>query len=142
MTTADIIKAVGKTLKKHFNNEKIYDEQIRQGMKKPCFFVYEYNAEYSQQLGNRYENKKHFVIRRFDFEDENIYERLRQTADKMLEIIDFIEDGGISFRCINVNYRIEDNVLHFFFDVKFDTAKELPEEEKMKELEVTENVRN
>lgn len=68
--TDDICNAICIALDSEFNTEsetayEIHKEEIKQGLKEPCFFVQCINAAHEQGLENRYHEENQFMIQYF-----------------------------------------------------------------------------
>jgi len=109
-------------------------------MKKPCFFIYEIDKNHKKLVGNKYNQDHSFTIRYFTDTDD-LYEELRLTGEKLFEVLELVNFGGTVLKCIDMNYKIDDGVLHFFFDVNTKVKKMLPANNKFGPLEVDVNVK-
>lgn len=120
---------------------KIYTEQILQGMIKPCFFIYEYDKSHTKQLGNMYKENHSFSINYILDESNTHNERLRDIAEQLFEILELVKHEEITFNSINMNYKIDDNILIFLFDINTKVIKKQERVTKQQKLEVKTNVK-
>lgn len=133
MLVNDIIVGLSMKINKIFSDTyKIYDDNVKQGLEKPCFFINWINGEETRQIGiekRNYLDKLHFDITGFSQNDTRI--ELNDMADKLYDLEYITLKNGILLRADSMKPEISDGVLHFFLDYKIFIAKEDETSEKM-----------
>lgn len=124
-----------------FPDAVIYKEQASQ-IERPAFYIGEIKVSQDKSIGNRYYRYHSVVVRYFPLEDNlTDYEELSAVADKLYASLEYLEYDGWRGRGIQMNHRIEDNVLQFFVTVQLALRRPTNEtkmehiitEEKLKE---------
>lgn len=138
----DIIDGIVAKIHEEFGSDyEIYTEQVKQGLKEPCFFITSINPNIDHELASRYSYNCKFAIDYFPKTDDvknecnNVWFRLFDA----LEIIE-VRDGNnenCKLRGTKINSTIADNILHFFvnYNHQFFKIKDNENSEKMEELE-------
>lgn len=139
MRLSDILDTTIARLKSRFPAiEKVYDEEVKQGLKLPCFFVYIVPIVDSNETQNRRYRRVTVKI---------VYMAHRLTNTEYLSMTDDLNDAfGMNFpvgtRVLSIFDKTSqkiDDALHFSFDVStyslvFDHQNELEQYEMMGEL--------
>lgn len=123
ITLLDIQKAIGKKLDSKFNTHYIYTEQVKQGLKRPSFFV-----NIMPISTNNYVAYKDKLIN-----VDIMYFSKNETSTENLEMINLLEDLfkmllTIQDRKITIeslNFKVVDNILHCIFSLDFKDAENL-----------------
>ena len=157
--TQDIIDAIAIKLDSIFNNDfsglmpmilndilnsskkdyKIYDRNVEQGFKYPCFFINLIETKITQFVGNRYNNELSFDI--LGFAKNNDYRELRNMQDCIdLEYIQLL--NGDLLKARKINPKIEDGVLHYMVDYSFVGKKPVNPDVNMGEIEISGEVKH
>lgn len=118
MTTNDVISIISYTISKDFSNHEIYKEEVPQNMETPSFFISLVNSEHDKLLNNRYKKEFNIVIRYFTDKTDNTYQDMYSVADKLTEIVELMEYDNKVIKGKNIDYKIQNNLLHFYFDVE------------------------
>lgn len=93
----------------------VYFDSLPQGFAAPCFFIQLLSASHELRLWNRYELVLNFDIMYFPMnERENDVIELNTRAYSLLYGLEYIPLDGGEVRGTDINYKIEDGVLHFF----------------------------
>lgn len=128
-------------IREAFPDAVIYKEQSSQ-IERPAFYIGEVKVSQNKTVGNRYYRYHSMVVRYFPVEDNlSDYEDLSSIADKLYACLEYLNYDGVKGRSYNMNHRIEDKVLQFYFTVQLvlkrpinnPKMKHLETEEKMKE---------
>ncbi len=133
MKTNDIIDGVSIKLNELFGDGyTIYTNNVKQGLKFPCFFITTLPSNKKKLIGNRYENEINLVIHTM-LEEENL-EEFNNISDKLygLEYITLI--NGDILKGYEMKTEISDGVLLFFITYKFFTYKEITRINDMEEI--------
>lgn len=114
MIRSMISSAIGEA----YPNVIIYKEQASK-IKRPAFYIGEIKTSQTKSIGNRYYREHQMVVRYFPTEDNlTDYEDLSDIADKLYACLEYLKYDGWRGRGIQMNHRIEDNVLQFFVTVQ------------------------
>ncbi len=122
---------------------KIYDNNVNQGMEKPCFFINFLDGEESRQIGleiRSYLDTLHFDITGFAENDDRA--TLNDMIDKLYDLEYIKLENGILVRADKMKPKIEDAVLHFFIDYKVFVNKKDDESIKMDNYDYNEEVKS
>ena len=102
---------------------EIFQNNIEQGLKEPCFFISILKPEIIPMLGRRFIQRNPFDIQYFPTSPGNNAEMIT-AAETMIGALDFITlPGGDLLRGTSVNYEVVDNVLHFFVNYNLPVLK-------------------
>lgn len=131
----DIITGISLKLNEHFGEGyRIYKNDVKQGLKEPCFFIAVLAPSRTDQLGERWRMDVPFDVQYIPETEENNAE-LYDAGDTLMDMLSNITllDGS-SYRGRNIYCEIVDSVLHVFVTY---TAwlKRVSDEIKMNELE-------
>lgn len=138
--TDKVIDAISKKINEIFGDEyHIEDDEVKQGFQTPCFFIHQFNGERKLFRGKRYNSNLNFEI--IGFSKSNTLEELNDMAEALYEIEYITLENGDILRCTNMNYRIEDKVLQFFFDINNFLYKEESLGDKMQKLSINGEVK-
>lgn len=122
---------------------KIYDNNVNQGMEKPCFFINFLDGEESRQIGleiRSYLDTLHFDITGFAENDDRA--TLNDMIDKLYDLEYIKLENGVLIRADKMKPKIEDEVLHFFIDYKVFVNKKDDESIKMDNYDYNEEVKS
>lgn len=102
---------------------EIFQNNIEQGLKEPCFFISILKPEIIPMLGRRFIQRNPFDIQYFPTSPGNNAEMIT-AAETMIGALDFITlPGGDLLHGTSVNYEVVDNVLHFFVNYNLPVLK-------------------
>lgn len=122
---------------------KIYDNNVNQGMEKPCFFINFLDGEESRQIGleiRSYLDTLYFDITGFAENDDRA--TLNDMIDKLYDLEYIKLENGVLIRADKMKPKIEDDVLHFFIDYKVFVNKKDDESIKMDNYDYNEEVKS
>lgn len=96
------------------DNYKIYaDNNVKQGLKNPCFFISVLNPSQKTYLKGRYLKYYPFVIQYFPKTDNDNFELL-SVGEKLTSELEYITlENSDSLKGINLSYEIVDGILNF-----------------------------
>ncbi len=111
----EIIKGVSMRLSTTFGDGyKIYQDDVKQGLKRPCFFIAALKPEFSSLLGTRCINRNPLDIQYIP-SDPGKNAEMFSVAGDLGEALAFITlPGGDLLHGTKMNYEVVDGVLHFF----------------------------
>ena len=144
-----IIDAISMALNDEFNpnnknNYKIYDEEVNQGLKTPCFFINALNPSEDLFRGNRYKEINQFCIQfipdKSDNEKKHTCNDIRERLFSCLEYITIKENDGESeynslIRGNKMHGEYVDGTLNFFVNYDMFVKKKEIETDKMDSCE-------
>ncbi len=137
-----IIEAISIALDDKFGEGyEIYSEEIRQGLKEPCFFIFCLSPSAKLFFGKRYFRINPFCIQYFPATDKKQRECL-QVAEQMYECLEYLTiDGEDSpMRGTNLKYEVVDGVLNFF--VNYDCfIYKMEQQTPMEDLETSTSIK-
>ena len=108
-----IISGISTKLDGAFGYE-IYDEEIKQGLQEPCFFIKCLNPTNNLFLGKRYFRKNEFVIQYFPKSEHKSNAECHGIAEELMQRLEFIPVLDAVIRGTEMNYEVVDGVLNFF----------------------------
>lgn len=132
-----IIEAISVALNEAFGDDyEIHMEEIKQGLKEPCFFIQCLNPRMEQFLGKRYFRQNLFCIQYFPKTDEVVRE-CNEVAETMNFCLEYITCQGDDkpIRGTKMHWETVNNVLNFF--VNYDCFVYKTEQQTlMEEMEI------
>lgn len=118
--TDDISKAICIALDSEFNTEsgaayEIHKEEIKQGLKAPCFFVQCINAVHEQTLGSRYHEENQFMVQYFPESKDSYQAECAAVSARLLWALEYITciGDGKPIRGTGMHSEVVDGVLNF-----------------------------
>lgn len=138
-----LITAIGKTLYEEFGDGyEIHMEEIKQGLKEPCFFVQCVNPTKELFLGRRYYRTQQFCLQYFPESDHKQHE-CNDIAERLYECMEYIavssdmetENDPEMLRGTGMSHEVVDGVLNFFVNYDFFTQKPEADETMLGEME-------
>lgn len=112
-----------------------YDEKKKQGFTEPCFFIKVLNSAQDKEFNISY--KRHVVYDIHYFSDkEEINTDCNNMADKLYEVLEYINVNGSLYRANKMAHEIIDDVLHFKLNFDYRVIKEVEKPAKMQKLKV------
>ncbi|RXM70857.1 phage tail terminator family protein [Clostridium tetani] len=131
--TNDLRIGINNVLDKEFPNTTIYNEEIRQGFEEPCFFIKVLNSAQDKELNIRYKKNVYFDIHYFS-DKEDINSDCLDMADRLYDVLEYIQVGNSLYRSTNMTHEVIDGVLHFFLQFNYHVIKEIEKAPKMNKL--------
>lgn len=111
-----IIEAISAALNGEFGeNYEIYMEEIQQGLKEPCFFIFCLNSTSDPLPGRRYFRSNQFCVQYFPAtsgkqrECNGVAERLRQCLEYIV-----VDGDDRPHRGTRMKYEMAGDILNFF----------------------------
>ena len=126
MKTNDIISIITYTIKTNFPDARdVYKENVPQNFKPPAFLIEEIEGKYNHAIGRKYKKHVSLSIKYFPNYKLNSNQDMHNVADKLTEILELMQYKEMVIKGQNMNSKItDDNVLHFFIDIKVSTLKD------------------
>lgn len=107
-----IIEAISINLDAEFGYE-IHMEEIKQGLKEPCFFISCLNPTTKLFIGKRYFRANQFCIQYFPESDDKQRE-CNAVAERLVWSLEYITLEGGQARGTGMKYEVVDGVLNLF----------------------------
>lgn len=139
VTINDVRYAVHAALDAAFPDTEIMGEEIKQGLKPPCFFVRLLEPAHEQELGRRYIRYHPFVVRYYAPDRAN--DAMYDMAEQLTSALQQITVAGRPVRGIGMRFEIVDEILHFFVEYNFHVWAPKPDEAAMETLDVQEGLK-
>ncbi len=133
----EIIQAISIALDDELNKNsdvyEIYTEEIKQGLKEPCFFIQCIAPTKSVFLGKRYKVTNQFCVQYFPTAGKEQSE-CNNMIETLTDTLEYITAGTGLIRASSMHGEIVEQVLHFFVNYDFFTYKDAPAEALMRNL--------
>ena len=115
MMINDIINGISVILNQEFGSDyKIYKENIKQGLKEPCFNIVMLEPTQSAKLPNRYFRTYPFDIHYFPKSTTDAKAEMYEVAERLFIILEYILVVDNLCNGSKMRAEIVDGVLHFF----------------------------
>lgn len=119
----DVVSAVSLNVRRMFSTAElkaVYKNLPQQNIQKPYAFIHQLNAEHKNEMRNRAEWIFMLDIRVHPEDDRtDVQSWARDIALKLIEAVNIITISGQTVKSISMEYRVEDNVLHFIVSYKY-----------------------
>ena len=133
----EIINGIAVKLNQAYGSDyKIYKENIKQGLKEPCFSIVILESEQSAKLPSRYFRSYPFDIHYFPKSSDKPKAEMYDVAERLLMDLEYITVLDNLCRGSKMRYEIVDGVLHFFVNYDLFVKKQAVIGEFMEELTV------
>ncbi len=110
-----ITKAISVALHGEFGDGyRNYTEEVRQGLKEPCFFISCVNPTHTLFRGNRYRRENQFCIQYFPKTSCQSQEECNAVAERLFQCLEVISVDGHRIRGTKMEYETVDEILNFF----------------------------
>ena len=109
-----IIEAISVSLNEEFGDDyETHMEEIKQGLKEPCFFIQCLKPITRLFRGKKYFIQNPFCIQYFPESDDKQRE-CNDVAERMAWCLEYITVNGDEYRGTSINSELVDGVLNFF----------------------------
>jgi len=113
----------------------IHKEQVKQGLKEPCFFIMLLTSNQKQVIGKRYFREHPLDIHYFpSTKDKNT--EILDVVDRLNDALEYITMGGDLVRGTKMYHEVVNDVLHFFVNYDLFVYKESEASDPMETLTV------
>ena len=130
----EIIEAISIALNEEFGDSyTIYTENVKQGLKTPCFFVLCINPTNKIFRGKRYLSANQMCVQYLPVNTDNEREECNSIAERLFECLEYITVGGDLIRGKDMSSEMSDGIFNFFVNYDFFTIRK-EEMEPMKEI--------
>ena len=112
---SEITSAIGRTIVSEFGpGYTVYDEEVKQGLLIPCFFIGCDDPSERQFFGSRYFLENRFCIRFFPADDNGKNRECEQAARRLFSCLEWLDVDGQVIMGRKMSYTLKDGVLYFF----------------------------
>jgi hypothetical protein len=118
--TSEIKQAIVNKLLELYPSYTIYDEDIPQNFKTPCFLITVIEQNYSKRLNTKFKSTVSFDVAYFSNQKTETRNDCYNMQLVLLRNFDLV--GG--YRILNKQANITDDVLHFIFDINYSEIKQ------------------
>ena len=109
-----IIEGISISLNAEFgDNYTTYTENVEQGLKEPCFFVFCINPTNRVFLGKRYFKTHQMCIQYFPVNRDRRKEECNAISERLFDCLEHITVQGSPSRGTQMKFTVEDGVLIF-----------------------------
>ncbi len=130
-----LIDGIAGALRAEFGDGyEIYEEQIRQGLQPPCFYVSCVDSQQNRFMGNVFRAEHRFLVLFFP-RGENANRECMEIADRLRYALEVIDCKYGKIRGTGMQAEVRDGLLNFSLTYKMDLRQEAAEIEKMEHLE-------
>lgn len=131
----EIVVGIAQKLHNVFGDAyEIHIDSVRQDFREPCFFILPLQTAQRQIIGRRYYRESSFDVHYFPA-DTDPAEEISRMADRLFDVLEYIEVAGALVRGTGQHTESEDGVLHFFVNYNVFLLRELEKLPYMKKLE-------
>lgn len=113
----------------------IHKEQVKQGLKEPCFFIMLLTSNQKQVIGKRYFREHPFDIHYFPSTKDKSTEIL-DVVERLNDALEYITMDGDLIRGTKMYHEVVNDVLHFFVNYDLFVYKESEASDPMETLTV------
>jgi hypothetical protein len=117
---SDIKSAIVYKLKELYPTYKRYTDDVPQNFVPPGFVIFEIDQDYEKRINTKYKSRIGFDVAYFS--DKPTME-IKSDCLVVQEVLHREFDLVGTFRTVNKNARITDNVLHMTFDINYSEMK-------------------
>lgn len=125
MNANDIISIISNAVSTAFSAANVYKENTKQGFDSPAFYIAEINHTHTPLIG-RASRKRYSMSVKYYPDENNIDEvkkELHGVAAQLPDVLEIMSYNNNTIKSYNMESRIEDDILHFMFDVKVKMIK-------------------
>jgi len=123
------------------NGYEIYIDEIKQGLKEPCFLLVCLTGRQQQEIGITYNREQAFDIHYFP-KAKNYTTEINGVVDTLNMELEYITVNGNLVRGSKMKHQVIDGVLHFFVNYDLRIRKVVDPEPFLENLELIERVKN
>lgn len=137
-----IIDAISIELNKIFGDDyEIYSENVKQGLKEPCFFILLIKPSSTPKLGSRSLREYNFDIHYFPKSKDEQKREINEVMESLTEDLEYIQTSDGLIRGTDIHAEVIDDVLHFFISYKIHVIKQIPVVDSMESLQVNQSIK-
>ena len=111
------LDGISEKLSESFGGEyTIYPEEVKQGMKRPCFFIKLLKPSNKKEVGQTYNRDNSYCIHFFPKNTNQPKAECYRMQDSLYIALEYIEVGGNLVRGTGMRGEIHDEILQFYVD--------------------------
>ena len=119
---------------------EIYIDEVKQGLKEPCFLIVCVTGGQEQVIGALYKRQQAFDLHYFP-KEKQITREINSVADTLNMELEYITVDGNLIRGTKMKHETIDGVLHFFVNYDMRVRKVVDPDPFMEDLTIIERVK-
>lgn len=123
------------------NGYEIHIDEVKQGLKEPCFLLICLTGRQQQEIGPAYNREQAFDLHYFP-KAKNYTTEVNSVVDTLNMELEYITVDGNLVRGSKMKHQVIDGVLHFFVNYDIRIRKVIDPEPVLENLELIERVKN
>lgn len=122
------------------NGYEIYIDEVKQGLKEPCFLLICLTGRQQQEIGPTYNREQAFDLHYFP-KAKNYTAEVNGVVDALNMELEYITVDGALIRGSKMKHQVIDGVLHFLVNYDLRIRKVIDPDPVMEDLEIIERVK-
>lgn len=133
----EIMKGIVQKIRTKYPQKQysVYTEAVEQGLKEPCFFVFQITQSQLPMLGSRYKENSSFVVQ-YLTQNRAVRQECNTIAQELYGLLEYVESEGEIFHGTAMYHEIQDGILYFYADYNHFILRPKEPEEYMRKVEV------
>jgi hypothetical protein len=137
----ETIDGIAQKLNQVFGDRyEIYIDEVKQGLKEPCFLIVCITGNQQQKLGTLYNREQSFDLHYFP-QAKQITREVNSVIAALNMELEYIEIEGGLLRGTKMKHEVIEGVLHFFVNYDIRIRKVVEPDPLMEDLEIIERVK-
>lgn len=137
----ETIDGIAQKLNETFgDNYEIYIDEVKQGLKEPCFLIVCTTGRQEQEIGTLYNREQAFDLHYFP-KAKHITREINSVVDMLNMELEYITVVGNLIRGTGMKHEVIDSVLHFFVNYDMRVRKVVEPDPLMEDLTIIERVK-
>lgn len=113
---SDIVNGITAALHAAFPEGRIYPEDVRQGLREPCFLIRCIDPSEVPIAGGRYWRNNLFTVKYIPLDGTHANDECYTVQDKLFRVLEYISVAGKLKRGTGMHGEIIDGILHFYIN--------------------------
>ena len=110
----EIIEGISSAIYEEFGDGyRIYDEEIKQGLKEPCFIISHVRTSHITEMRSLYTTNNLFWVQFIPKENGREKRECQAAAERLERCLKYITVGGDLVRGVDIHYEVNEGVLTF-----------------------------
>ena len=131
-----IIDGISLKLNEEFGDEyKIYPEEVKQGLNRPCFFIKLLSSDNTKVVGDTYHRTNPYCVHFYPDITNEAKTVCQEMLERLYQALEYITVDGNLVRGVNMSGEIHDEILLFYVSYNV-FVRRTYEQEKMETLEI------
>lgn len=130
ITSNEFYDGIVETLMHHFPEVPFYDEEIKQHLDEPAFFVQLIKCKHTREMEHRHRRSYSFAIQYGIATNRE----LRNVVEQLYGILEYIKISDSIFRGRELSCEFVNGALHFLVNYEFQVKSQVVEASKMRGL--------